>query len=82
MGLSLADATRLVESRNKTATFKDIADFSTRLPGMNFQVSNSEAMTNFFLVNGKVRMNRVESEVQALIERNGPTTTLVWIREY
>ena len=84
VGLTLADAARLVESRNKTATFKDTADFSTRLPGMNLQVSESEAkaMTNFFLVNGKVRMNRVESEVQALIERNGPTTTLVWIREY
>ena len=83
-GLVLADAARLVENRNKTATFKDITDFSTRLPGMNLGVSNSEAsvMTNYFLVNGKVRMNRVESEVQALIERNGSTTTLVWIREY
>jgi general secretion pathway protein K len=83
-GLTLADATRLVESRDKTATFKDITDFSTRLSGKNLPVSESEikAMTNFFLVNGKVRMNRVESEVQALIERNGPTTTLVWIREY
>ena len=81
-GLSLADAARLVESRNKTATFKDPADFSTRLPGMNLDVSGSEVMTNYFLVNGKVRMNHVESEVQALIERNGSSTTLVWIREY
>ena len=83
-GLSLADAARLVESRNKTATFKDIADFSTRLPGMNLQISDSEAsvMTNYFLVNGKVRMSRAGLEIQALIERNGGNTNLIWIREY
>ena len=87
VGLTLTDAKRLVESRNKIATFKDITDFSTRLPGMNLQVSNSEVMTNYFLVNGKVRMNHVESEMQALIERSDittlpVTTNLVRIREY
>ena len=39
-------------------------------------------MTNYFLVNGKVRMSRAELEMQALIERNGMTTKLIWIREY
>jgi general secretion pathway protein K len=39
-------------------------------------------MTKYFLVNGKVRMSRAELEVQALIERNGATTKLIWIREY
>jgi general secretion pathway protein K len=82
--LSLDDARRLVESRNKIATFKDPADFSNRLPGTNHEILGSDisVTTKYFLVNGKVRMNRVESEVQALIERNGTSTTLVWIREY
>ena len=84
-GLTLEDARRLVESRNKTATFKDPADFSNRLPGTNHEIIGSgiSVMTKYFLVNGKVRMNRVESEMQALIERNEQAATkLVWIREY
>jgi general secretion pathway protein K len=82
-GLTLADATALVASRN-TASFRHIADFTERLPGDSLSVSNLEAsvMTNYFLVNGKVRMNRAELDIQALIERNGASTKLIWIREY
>lgn len=81
--LSLSDATSLVESRN-TASFRDIPDFSNRLPGRTLSLSASDASvaTNFFLVNGKVRINRAKLEVQALIERNGTTTRLIQIREY
>jgi general secretion pathway protein K len=82
-GLSPADATALVESRN-SASFRDIADFAARLPENSLSVSNLEASvtTNYFLVNGKVRMNRAGLDVQALIERNGTNTKLIWIREY
>jgi general secretion pathway protein K len=82
-GLSLSNAALLVASRN-TASFRDIADFAQRLPGPSLDVSASvaSATTNYFLVNGKVRMNRAELEVQALIERNGTNTKLIWIREY
>lgn len=82
-GLTLADANTLVASRN-TASFRYISDFTERLPGNSLSVSNLEASvtTNFFLVNGKVRMNRAELDVQALIERNGANTKLIWIREY
>ena len=82
-GLELADATTLVASRD-TASFRHIADFTERLADKSLSVSNLEAsiMTNYFLVNGKVRMSRAELEVQALIERNGANTKLVWIREY
>ena len=81
-GLTLADATTLVTSRN-TASFRYIPDFTERLPGKSLSVSNLEASvtTDFFLVNGKVRMNRAELEVQALIERNETNTKLIWIRE-
>jgi general secretion pathway protein K len=82
-GLSLSDAALLVENRN-IASFRDLADFAQRLPGPSLDVSASVASvtTNYFLVNGKVRMSRAGLEVQALIERNGTNTKLIWIREY
>ncbi len=82
-GLTLADATALVSSRN-TASFRFISDFTERLPGNSLSVSNLEAsvMTNYFLVNGKARINRANLDVQALVERNGTITKLIWIREY
>ncbi len=81
--LSLSDATSLVANRN-TANFRDLADFVHRLSGKHFPASASETSvaTNYFLVNGKVRMNRTGLEIQALIERNGATTKLIWIREH
>lgn len=82
-GLTLADATAMVTLRN-TTSFRDLADFSQRLPGKSLSASASQAsvMTNYFLIKGKVHMNRAGLEVQALIARNGTTTKLIWIREY
>lgn len=81
-GLSLADANALVASRS-AATFRYISDFAERLPETSISVSNLEASvaTNYFLVNGKVRMNRAELTVQALVQRDGTDTQLIWIRE-
>jgi general secretion pathway protein K len=81
--LSLSDATALVANR-ETASFRDIPDFSNRLQGKPLTVSANQlsVTTNYFLVNGKVRMSRAGLEVQALIERNGANTKLIWIREH
>ena len=81
--LTLSDAASLVASRN-TASFRDLADFAQRLPGKPFNASASDASvtTNYFLVNGKVRMSRAGLDMQALIERDGAKTGIVWIREY
>jgi general secretion pathway protein K len=83
--LSIQDANALILSR-KSAHFRDTADMFQRLPGKTLPASGNEAtvmttQTNFFLVNGKVRMNRAGLEVQALVERNGASTRLIWIRE-
>lgn len=80
--LSLADANALVASR-KTASFLNIGDFENRLQGKPLGDARSKIdfKTSYFLVNGKVRMNRAGLEVQALIKRDGPRTTLIWIRE-
>jgi general secretion pathway protein K len=81
--LTMDDAIALVSSRN-TAYFKDIADFKTRLPGKILSASDKEASTtsNYFLVNGKVRMSRAGLNMQALIERTVGQTKLIWIREF
>jgi len=82
-GLSLTNAKLLVEQRN-VANFRDLADFSQRLQSvsLNVSASNASVTTNFFLVNGKVRMSRAGLDVKALIERNSTNTKLIWIREY
>ena len=81
--LSLSGATALVANRG-TASFRDIADFSQRLQGkpLGASADNLSVTTHYFLVNGKVRMSRAGLDVQALIERNGANTKLIWIREY
>jgi general secretion pathway protein K len=81
--LSLSNAAALVESR-KSASFRDIADFSNRLQGniLAGLTKQLSVTTNFFLVNGKVRMSRAGLEVQALLARNGTNTSLIWIREH
>lgn len=82
LSLSLADANTLVASR-KTASFRDLADASSRLPNNTFiSANNTSISSNYFLVNGKVRMNRARLDMQTLIERNGGVTTLLWIREF
>lgn len=80
--LSLSDAAVLVASR-KTASFLNLGDFRNRLQGKSLGDAEGKVdiKTRFFLVNGNVRMNRAGLEVQALIERNGPRTSLIWIRE-
>jgi len=81
--LSPDEAASLAAMR-KTASFRDLADFTHRLPDKTFAASANEASvtTNYFLVDGKVRMNRAELDVQALIERNGSNTRIIRIREY
>jgi len=80
--LSPTDAATLVKSRY-TAGFRDLADFYHRLPGkpLNAIPGKISVTTNYFLVDGKIRMTRAELNMQALIERNGSTTKLIWIRE-
>ncbi|MGC2047264.1 MAG: type II secretion system minor pseudopilin GspK [Gallionella sp.] len=80
--LSPADAATLVVSRN-TASFRSPGDFINRMPGRSFYASASKVSvtTNYFLVNGKVHMTRAELDIQALIERNGSITKLIWIRD-
>lgn len=81
VGISLDSANALVTSR-KAAIFNNLADVSKRLPNNTFNAANLSVTSNYFLIDGKVHMNRARLDMQALIERNGATTQLLWIREF
>ena len=85
--LSLSEATALVAAR-ESAWFKDVNDFEQRLQGKTIDSTDKQQLTvstNYFLVNGNVRLNRAGMQMQALIERSGsgalPSTQVIWIRE-
>ncbi|MGZ5800477.1 MAG: type II secretion system minor pseudopilin GspK [Burkholderiaceae bacterium] len=79
--LSMQDAKQLVDSRDH-AYFKDPSDFGARLPGKTLTANNIATYTNFFLVNGNVRINHASLKTQALIERNIMIgSRIIWIRE-
>jgi general secretion pathway protein K len=77
--LSPSDAAALVAQRDR-AYFRDGADLTQRA-GTAIDSSQLAFVTNFFLVNGKVRISRASLEMLALIERNGSNTKIIWIRE-
>ncbi|MEN3291340.1 MAG: ral secretion pathway protein [Burkholderiales bacterium] len=82
--LSLSEAAVLVSTREKN-WFRDVSEVSQRL-GRPVPQSQIGFKTNYFLVNGNVRLNRAALEMQALIKRSdagpNPTTEVVWIREH
>ena len=80
--LSLADAGNIVNAR-RNASFRDLNDFAARLPGRPEPPPTTQAAvaTSYFLVNGRVTIGEASLQVQGLVERHGPTTHLVWLRE-
>lgn len=86
--LSASDATTLIASRDQ-AYLRDKNEIGTRLGKINLDGDLFDIKTNYFLVNGKVRMNRAGLEVQALMKRgdsNNPVGAakmpeVIWIRE-
>lgn len=81
--LPLSTASALVASR-QTAWFKDEPDFQSRLHAQAPAAVAKQVVvtTDYFLVNGKVRLNRAEMQMQALIERKGfNPPKVLWIRE-
>jgi general secretion pathway protein K len=82
-GMSLSDATMMVASRER-AYISGFADFETRFPDKAKMTSKKEVdtSTSYFVVNGKVKMNRSLMDVSALIERaEDASTTVLWVRD-
>jgi general secretion pathway protein K len=84
--LSLAEASTLV-ARRRSAPFLDTQHLSaqlTQLFGKQFPETAKVALSSdFFLVNGKVRMGRAALNTVSLIQRTNNRTgsNIVWIRE-
>ncbi|PUA20202.1 type II secretion system minor pseudopilin GspK [Glaciimonas sp. PCH181] len=85
--LSLAQATALVALR-RSVPFRDIPNLSAQMKALFGQdltdITNVGLSSNYFLVNGKVRMGRATLNTTALIQRiNSRTnTSIVWVRDY
>ncbi|HJV75827.1 MAG TPA: type II secretion system minor pseudopilin GspK [Noviherbaspirillum sp.] len=82
--LSLSDAAALVASRKNT-WFRNEAEFGQRLQAQGKQLGTGTGQiavsTNYFLVNGNVRLNRAGMQMQALIDRSAANPKVLWIRE-
>jgi general secretion pathway protein K len=81
--LTLSDANALVASR-KQAYFRSREEFVARLNGKvpsPDERDHLDVKTNYFIVNGHVRLNRAGLSVRALIRRDQNAARVVWVRE-
>ena len=87
--LSLAAAQAIV-ARRETAYFRDLADFGNQFAGqaVTYDQSTVAVRTDYFIVDGKVRLSRAGLEVLALIKRSASGSSsgavgseVIWIRE-
>jgi general secretion pathway protein K len=82
LNISLTDAALIVAGRER-AYFRDLPDFENRFPGkVTTDVSKDISFwTNYFFINGKVKLSRSALEVNALLERTAVANKVLWIRE-
>lgn len=80
--LTREDADALVSARSQAA-FRDLADLGNRLPGRLSGLTAMQAAvsSSFFLVQGQIRMRHGNLATEALLERRGNRTSVVWARE-
>ena len=83
-GISASDAAVIVATRT-TANFRG-GDFALRLPGIpTIGASNLGVVSDYFLVNGRVKLSRAALQTQTLIKRTGrgqaSKTQVIWTRE-
>jgi general secretion pathway protein K len=78
--LQLGEASGIVARRTY---FNTTSDFLTRLSTKDTTLTGNviDVKTNYFLVNGKVRLSRAALDVQSLIQRNGTNTAVIWTRQ-
>jgi general secretion pathway protein K len=82
LNISPTDAALIVAGRER-AYFRDLPDFENRFPGkITTDVSKDISFwTNYFFINGKVKLSRSALEVNALLERTAVANKVLWIRE-
>ncbi len=79
-GISLTSAREIVNSR-RSAHFLNNGDITNRTAGGDTSLLGVQ--TRYFIINGRVQMNRAGLEVEALVDREPRrgTTTLVWLQQ-
>lgn len=77
--MMLSDARILVQERH-SRPFKDINDFTQRMPKGSNNMNNSDlsVKSSFFWVTGRARVGRSQVTTQALLQRTGGWPMVVW----
>ena len=80
--LSTTEAALMIAARDR-AYFLDFANFKQSYSDKVPEAAGNDVdfKTSYFVINGKVRLNHSLLEVNALIERNGQKTQVLWIKE-
>lgn len=85
--LSLSEAKRLIGERKRLGRFTNVGNFRTYLGGRGAGVTDDQLSTStrFFFVRGRVRLDRADTSMEALVRRgaagtSAPVVTL-WQRE-
>jgi general secretion pathway protein K len=80
--LSISDARAIVMAR-RNKSFIGINDTALQAVLGQRQIGPvANVATNYFLINGKVRLNRAGMQMQALIKRDARQSQVIWIREF
>ena len=80
--LSLADTQALIAKRTQSS-FHNLNELIAQLSGTQTTI-NPQAITlstNYFLVYGRISLRQNAMQIQALVERSGLNTEVIWIRE-
>lgn len=80
--VSMSEASIMIAARDR-AYFRDLNDFHTQFPdkAVGAAVSAVAFKSDFFVINGKVKLSRSGMEIDALLERNQKKTKIWWVRE-
>lgn len=80
--LTLTDARTLIAKRTQSS-FHNLNELTAQLSGTQTMIDAQTIAlsTNYFLVNGRISLRQNGLQVQALVERNGRNTEVIWIRE-
>lgn len=79
--LSPGISSAIVASRQQ-AYFRDLNDLAARFPGRDLALSGLAVRTNYFIVNGRVRLDETALDVVALVRRDGSDAKVAWLRDY
>ena len=71
-------AAAIVTSR-QYAYFRDIGDLLARFPEMKVSANNVSVRSDYFLVNGRVRLGDSTLDIVALVRRTGTDARVIWV---